>query len=83
MGTRVSSLLRNTHFPHRLYFFSTRNLKRALELANVVADSRYKLFEDFMNEGGKTLAAYLAVVSWPVWKMVVLICLGSLLVVEV
>jgi len=37
-------------------------LKRALELANVVADSRYKLFEDFMNEGGKTLADYLAVV---------------------
>jgi hypothetical protein len=28
----------------------------------VVADSRYKLFEDFMNEGGKTLAEYLAVV---------------------
>jgi len=27
----------------------------------VVADSRYKLFEDFMNEGGKTLADYLAV----------------------
>lgn len=28
----------------------------------MVADSRYKLFEDFMNEGGKTLAEYLGVV---------------------
>jgi nuclear pore complex protein Nup107 len=28
----------------------------------VVADSRYKLFEDFMNEGGKTLAEYVGVV---------------------
>ena len=42
--------------------FFSRNLKRALELANVVADSRYKLYEDFMNEGGKTLAEYLGVV---------------------
>ena len=39
-----------------------RNLKRALELANVVADSRYKLYEDFMHEGGRTLAEYLGAV---------------------
>jgi nuclear pore complex protein Nup107 len=44
------------------FSFLGRNLRRALELANVVADSRYKLFEDFMNEGGKTLAEYLGVV---------------------
>ncbi|KAF8962886.1 nuclear pore protein 84/107 [Flammula alnicola] len=38
------------------------NLKRALELANVVADSRYKLYEDFMNDGGRSLAEYLGAV---------------------
>jgi len=39
-----------------------RNLKRALELANTVADSRYKLYDDFMNEGGRTLSEYLGAV---------------------
>jgi nuclear pore complex protein Nup107 len=39
-----------------------RNLRRALELANVIADSRYKLYEDFMNDGGRTLAEYLGAV---------------------
>ncbi|KAF8168933.1 nuclear pore protein 84/107 [Pholiota molesta] len=38
------------------------NLRRALELANVIADSRYKLYEDFMNDGGRTLAEYLGAV---------------------
>ncbi|KAJ7494494.1 nuclear pore protein 84/107 [Mycena galericulata] len=42
------------HFPE--------NLKRALELANVVADSRYKLYEDFINEDGKRLGDYLGAV---------------------
>lgn len=27
-----------------------------------MADSRYKLYEDFMNEGGRTLAEYLEAV---------------------
>ncbi|KAF7298503.1 Nuclear pore complex protein [Mycena kentingensis (nom. inval.)] len=29
------------------------NLKRALEFANVVADSRYRLYDDFVNEDGR------------------------------
>ena len=40
----------------------TRNLKRALELANIVADSRYKLYEDFVNEDGRKLGDYLGAV---------------------
>ncbi|PPQ84939.1 hypothetical protein CVT25_004452 [Psilocybe cyanescens] len=49
---------------HYILFASRKyipeNLKRALELANVVADSRYNLYEDFMNEeGGRTLGEYL------------------------
>ena len=28
----------------------------------MVADSRYKLYDDFMNEGGRTLAEYLGAV---------------------
>ncbi|KDR66942.1 hypothetical protein GALMADRAFT_147583 [Galerina marginata CBS 339.88] len=51
---------------HYLLFSSRKlvpeNLKRALELANVVADSRYNLYEDFMNEGGRSLAEYLGAV---------------------
>lgn len=31
----------------------TRNLKHTLELANIVADSGYKLYEDFVNEDGR------------------------------
>ncbi|KAJ7771524.1 nuclear pore protein 84/107 [Mycena metata] len=53
----------------RLHFllFASRtqfpeNLKRALELANVVADSRYKLYEDFVNEDGRRLGDYLGAV---------------------
>ncbi|KAG5640987.1 hypothetical protein DXG03_006451, partial [Asterophora parasitica] len=38
------------------------NLKRALELANIVADSRYKLYEDFVNEDGRRLGDYLGAV---------------------
>ena len=29
---------------------------------NTVADSRYKLYEDFMNEGGRNLSEYVTVV---------------------
>ncbi|KAJ6459798.1 nuclear pore protein 84/107 [Mycena vitilis] len=53
----------------RLHFllFASRaqfpeNLKRALELANIVADSRYKLYEDFVNEDGRRLGDYLGAV---------------------
>jgi len=42
--------------------FFCRNLKLALELANTVADSRYKLYEDFVNEDGKRLGDYLGAV---------------------
>lgn len=42
--------------------FLTRNLKRALDLANTVADSRYKLYEDFVNEDGRRLGDYLGAV---------------------
>ena len=43
-------------------FFRHRNLKRALQLANIVADSRYQLYEDFVNEDGKRLGDYLGAV---------------------
>ncbi|EPQ52913.1 hypothetical protein GLOTRDRAFT_78934 [Gloeophyllum trabeum ATCC 11539] len=39
-----------------------RNLKHAVELANVVADSRYKLYDDFTDNEGKRLTDYLGVV---------------------
>ncbi|KAI0942549.1 hypothetical protein AcW1_003147 [Taiwanofungus camphoratus] len=35
------------------------NLKHALALANIVADSRYKLYEDFVNQDGRRLGDYL------------------------
>ncbi|KJA13347.1 hypothetical protein HYPSUDRAFT_209616 [Hypholoma sublateritium FD-334 SS-4] len=38
------------------------NLNRALELPNVVVDSRYKVYEDFMHEAGRTLTEYLGAV---------------------
>ncbi|KAG6852732.1 hypothetical protein C0991_009470 [Blastosporella zonata] len=38
------------------------NLTRALSLANTVADSRYKLYEDFVNEDGRRLGGYLGAV---------------------
>lgn len=38
------------------------NVKRALELTNIVADSRYKLYEDFVNEDGRRLGDYLGAV---------------------
>jgi nuclear pore complex protein Nup107 len=42
--------------------FIPENLKRAIQLANVVADSRYRLYETFSGNGGRTLADYLKVV---------------------
>ena len=39
-----------------------RNLKRALQLVNIVADSRYKLYDDFKGVGGRSLSDYLGAV---------------------
>ncbi|THU96793.1 hypothetical protein K435DRAFT_754578 [Dendrothele bispora CBS 962.96] len=38
------------------------NLKTAMKLANIVADSRYKLYEDFVNQTGRRLGDYLEAV---------------------
>ena len=43
-----------------LFFF--RNLNRALQLVNIVADSRYKLYDDFKGVGGRDLSDYLGAV---------------------
>jgi len=43
-------------------FLHPRNLKRAIELANIVADSRYRLYETFSGNGGRSLLDYLQVV---------------------
>ncbi|KAG8215686.1 nuclear pore complex protein [Butyriboletus roseoflavus] len=40
----------------------TGNLKIALELVNIVADSRYKLYDDFLHPDGRRLAEYLGAV---------------------
>ena len=38
-----------------------RNVRHALKLANIVADSRYRLYEDFVDDGsGRGLGEYLA-----------------------
>jgi len=42
------------------YFES--NLKRVFELVNIAADSRYRVYEDFINEGGIKFSNYLAIV---------------------
>ncbi|KAG2341834.1 hypothetical protein BDR05DRAFT_976754 [Suillus weaverae] len=39
------------------------NLKRALELANIVADSRYKLYDNFLHLDGRRLGEYLDAVG--------------------
>ena len=56
----TSSLSSSTFQTH--HKLPTRNLKCALELANIVADSRYKLYEDFVNENGRKLGDYLGAV---------------------
>ncbi|KAJ7582625.1 nuclear pore protein 84/107 [Mycena floridula] len=38
------------------------NLRRVFDLVNIVADSRYKLYEDFVNEEGRRLGDYLGAV---------------------
>ena len=43
-------------------FFFIRNLNRALQLVNIVADSRYKLYDDFKGVGERNLSDYLGAV---------------------
>ena len=43
-------------------FFFFRNLSRALKLVNIVADSRYRLYDDFKGVGGRSLSDYLGAV---------------------
>jgi len=38
------------------------NLRVAVELVNIVADSRYKLYDDFLHADGRRLAEYLGAV---------------------
>ncbi|KAH8091774.1 nuclear pore protein 84/107 [Cristinia sonorae] len=51
---------------HNILFRSRRhipeNLRQCLELANIVADSRYKLYEAFVNQDGRRLGDYLQAV---------------------
>jgi nuclear pore complex protein Nup107 len=41
---------------------SANYLKLALDLANIVADSRYRIYEDFVNQDGRRLGDYLGAV---------------------
>ena len=43
-------------------YVALRNLKHCLALANIVADSRYKLYDDFVNQDGRRLGDYLQAV---------------------
>ena len=47
------------YFYFILYF---RNLNRVLQLVNIVADSRYKLYDDFKGVGERNLSDYLGAV---------------------
>ncbi|KAG1807267.1 uncharacterized protein BJ212DRAFT_1580377 [Suillus subaureus] len=40
------------------------SLKRALELASIVEDSGYKLYNDFLHLDGRRLGEYLVAVRW-------------------
>lgn len=41
---------------------ATRNLQRAIDLTNVVADERYQLYLEFVTERGNTVGEYLELV---------------------
>jgi nuclear pore complex protein Nup107 len=47
---------------------SANYLQLALDLANTVADSRYKIYEDFANQDGRRLGDYLGAVRQAVLK---------------
>ncbi|KAG1841563.1 hypothetical protein DFJ58DRAFT_718154 [Suillus subalutaceus] len=44
---------------HVMLYASRENLKRALELADIVVDSRYKLHDDFLHLDGRRFGEYL------------------------
>ena len=48
MVPRVCRSLASLFYPSYSHPITTRNLKRALNLANIVADSRYRLYDDFL-----------------------------------
>ncbi|KAG2350867.1 hypothetical protein BDR05DRAFT_954995, partial [Suillus weaverae] len=50
-------------YASREHVFVCRNLKRALELANIVADSMHKLYGNFLHLDGRRLGEYLDAVS--------------------
>jgi hypothetical protein len=45
--------------PLHAYSLENRNLKYALELPMIIADSRYKIYEDFSPDEGRRLGDYL------------------------
>ncbi|KAG1805835.1 uncharacterized protein BJ212DRAFT_1303898 [Suillus subaureus] len=49
---------------HIMLCTSRENLKRVLELVNIVVDSRYKLYDDFLHLNGQRLGEYLGTVCW-------------------
>jgi nuclear pore complex protein Nup107 len=59
----ISVPLRLRSHPHEIFcFVFISNVRHALFLANIVADSRYMLFTEFAGENGRRLKEYLAVV---------------------
>jgi nuclear pore complex protein Nup107 len=56
MPTRIAFTRSYSGIP----FFS--NLRHALQFANIVADSRYRLYEDFTSQPGRRLGDYLQAV---------------------
>ena len=59
----LSSFARpHSNFSLSFLFRPFSNVRHALLLANVVADSRYMLFTEFAGENGRKLKEYLAVV---------------------
>lgn len=67
----VFRIYTSTYHPPSCYFttlrmltsrYPGRNLKHALSLVNVVADSRYRLYDDFSSQVGRRLGDYLGAV---------------------
>lgn len=45
-----------------------RNLRKVTELVNIVADSRYRLYDDFVDDKSERLSKYLAAVQQAIMK---------------
>lgn len=58
----VPKYVAHTNIEICLLICLSRALAYAFELINVVADARYKLYDDFAGEGGRPLADYLGTV---------------------